>query len=201
MADMIEIIPRDKWAGLIGQVDLRPQVKVVLDQGNVGSCATEACTGAVMICRSTAGLPHVLLNPWSIYRVTSGGRDQGSSIDENLQFARDVGILPESYWPRSKGWKATPPQGWEAIANKNRIKEFYDCGNIPQVGSALLYGFSVPFGWQGHSCVLTKLVSPKEAEYLNSWGDWGDQGFGRIKLSSINFGYGAYCVRAVEPTL
>ncbi len=196
-ASAIEVIPRDKWAGLIGKVDLRPQVKVVLDQDNVGSCATEATAGAAMIVRSVAGQPHVLLNPWSIYRVTSGGSDRGSNIDSNLVFARDTGILPEEYWPRSKGWRATPPSGWEQVATKYRIAEFFDCANSAEIGTALLLGFPVVFGWQGHSCVLTSLLSTTVAAYLNSWGNWGDQGFGKIKLNSINYGYGAWALRVM----
>ena len=202
MADNIEIIPRSRWPEFIGHISLRPQVKVILYQNGVGSCATESATGAAMIVRAAAGLPHVLLNPWSIYRVTSGGRDSGSSIDTNLAFARDTGILPESYWPRSKGWRAAPPDGWKDVAAQYRIREFFDIRNTDEVGTALLKGFPVVFGWQGHSCVLTTLLSPTTALYLNSWdASWGDGGFGQIKLSSINFGYGAFAVRVMKATL
>ena len=194
-SEKIEVIPKARWKEFIGKVSLRPQVNVVLDQDGVGSCATESTAGADMIVRTSAGLPHVLLNPWSIYRVTSGGRDVGSSIDTNLAFARDTGILPESYWPRSKGWRATPPSGWENEAAKYKIVEFFDIKNAEEVGSALLKGFPVVFGWSGHSCVLTTLLSETTAEYLNSWGDWGDQGFGKVNLSAINYGYGAFAVR------
>lgn len=202
MADEIEVIPRDQWPALIANgVSLRPHVKTVLDQDGVGSCATESTTQSVMIGRSVAGVPHVLLNPWSIYRVTSGGSDRGSNIDANLEFARDNGILPESYWPRSKGWRATPPAGWKAVAAQYRIKEFYDIATVEEAGTALLLGFPVVFGWNGHSCCLTTLLSPTVAEYINSWGEWGDEGFGKVNLASINFGYGLFAVRAVEPTL
>ncbi len=197
-ASAIKVIPRDKWAGLIGRVDLRPQVRVVLDQDGIGSCSTEATAGAAMIVRATAGQPHVLFNPWSIYRVTSGGRDGGSNIDSNLAFARDTGILPDSYFPRATNrWNATPPSGWEQVAANYRIAEFYDCANSAEIGTALLLGFPVVFGWSGHSCILTSLLSPTLAAYLNSWGNWGDQGFGKIKLNSINYGYGAWALRVM----
>ena len=200
LADEIEEIPREQWSDLIGKVSLRKHVKQVLDQDGVGSCATESTTQGVMVCRDVAGLPFELLNPWSIYHWTSGGSDQGSNIDSNLEHARDKGILPESYWPRAKGWRATPPSGWATVAAKYRVKEFYDIGSIDEVGTALLKGFGVVFGWSGHSCMLTDLLSPTEALYVNSWGEWGDQGFGKIKLASINFGYGLFAIRSVEPT-
>ncbi len=195
LADVIEIIPREQWAGLIGTVNLRPKVRQILDQGSAGSCATESTTQAAMVIREVVGQPFELLNPWSIYHWTSGGSDSGSSIDDNLQHAREYGILPESYWPRSKGWRADPPDGWKDVAKAYRVDEFYDIANTEQVGTALLLGFPVVFGWQGHSCVLTGLLTTTTAEYANSWGDWGDEGFGTIKLSSINFGYGAFSVR------
>ena len=195
-ADAIEIIPRDKWAGLIGPVSLRPFVNQILDQDGLGSCATESTTQGAMIVRAVEGKPFGLLNPLSIYRVTSGGRDQGSSIDENLAFARQTGILPESYWPRSKGFRVEPPAGWRAVAAEYKIDEFYDVGTVVELGSALLKGFVVVFGWDGHSCVFTRLLSPTKAEYANSWGAWwGDAGYGILDLDSVHFGYGAFAVK------
>jgi hypothetical protein len=195
LADEIEIIPRDKWGGLIGQVNLRPFVNQILDQNGYGSCATESTTQGVQIARAVAGAPFVLLNPLSIYRVTSGGSDRGSSIDENLQFARDHGILPESYWPRSKGWRAAPPADWKSVAANYRIDEFFDVGTVEELGTALLRGFPVVFGWQGHSVIATRLLSATMFEYANSWGDWGDEGFGTLSLDSVNWGYGAFAVK------
>ena len=199
LSDKMDIIPRDQWAPFIGVVSLRPRVHVVFDQNGVGSCAAESATSALMIGRDVAGLPFTLMNSWTIYHFTSGGRDNGSSIDENLEFLRDNGVLPESYWPRSKGWRADPPSGWKDVAKRNRVKEFFDVGSTAEVGTALIRGYAVVFGWQGHSCILTALLSETKAEYLNSWDEtWGDHGFGQIRLDAINFGYGAWAVRTVE---
>jgi len=195
MADVIDTIPKRDWGDWIGKVALCANIRQILDQGSNGSCAWESTTQGVLIGRDVARLPFVLLNPLSGYHFTCGGRDQGSNIDSNLVHARDKGILPESYWPRSKGWRASPPDGWEDVAKQYQIEEFYDIRNTEEVGSALLKGFAVVFGWEGHSCILTRLLSSTTARYANSWGDWGDNGFGTIKLRSINFGYGAFAVR------
>jgi len=196
LADDIETIPRDKWAHLIGKVDLRLNVRQVIDQQNYGSCAACSTTQALMITRDVAGAPFTFLNPLSIYRVTSGGRDNGSSIDENLAFARDTGVLPENYWPYSKGFKAMPPTGWQHVAKGYRIQEFWDIGSVDELGTALLKGFAVVFGWQGHSCVFTRLLSDTEAEYCNSWGkEWNGNGMGRLRLNQVNWGYGSFALR------
>ncbi len=194
----VPTIPTGEWPALIGKVELRSCVNQILDQDGVGSCATESTSQATMIIRHVAGQPFVLLNPWSIYWYTSDGRDQGSNIDENLAYVRENGICPEAVWPRSKGWNTKPSAEALEAAKEYKIIEFYDCGSIAEIGSALLLGFPVVFGWQSHSCVLTQLLSTTKAEYANSWGDWGDKGYGYDDIRIVNWGYGAWCLRTAK---
>jgi hypothetical protein len=195
-SEKIPVIPVAEWGDLIGEVELRSCVTKIKDQNGYGSCATESTAQSDEIVRKLEGQEWVELNPLSIYHTTSHGRDQGSSIDENLAFARDYGICPESVWPRSKGWQVAPSAEAMEAAAAFKIGEFYDIGSTAEAGTALLLGFAVVMGWQGHSVVLTELLSPTIAAYANSWGaDWGDEGFGTIKLSSINFGYGMFAQR------
>jgi hypothetical protein len=197
-AENVPVIPTQEWPNLIGEIELRSFVTKIKDQDGVGSCATESTSQAVEITRRLEGQPWVELNPWFIYQTTSGGRDSGSSIDTNLAFVRENGIAPEAIWPRSKGWRARPSAEAVEAAKQFKIDEFYDCETTAEIGTALLLGFPVVFGWQGHSCVLTHLLNTTTAQYANSWAPtWGDEGFGTIKLSSINFGYGAFAVRTV----
>jgi len=201
LEDRMEVIPQSEWGDWIGNgdLDLGEHVDNILDQNGVGSCATESTAQGIMICRSLQGLPHVLLNPWSMYCFTSGGRDGGSNIDTNLDHARRIGILPMDVWPRSKGWRSKPSDDlMDKEASKYRIHEFFDCATIDEVGTALIRGMPVVFGWSGHSCILTDLLDRNNARYANSWHEsWGDNGFGTVRLSAINFGYGAFAVRTV----
>jgi len=196
--ERVKVIDPDEWPKLIGETELLSFVRKIKNQGSVGSCATESTSQAVEIVRNWEGQEWVELNPWFIYHTTSGGFDQGSSIDTNLRFVRDNGIAPESVWPRSKGWQATPSADAREAAKLYRIEEFYDITTTAEIGTALLLGFPVVFGWSGHSCVMTQLVNQTTAEYANSWGNWGDQGFGQLRLSSVNFNYGAFAVRTVS---
>ena len=196
--EKIQVIPVREWSDLLGDVSLRPCVSKIKNQGNVGSCASEAVSQSVEIIRCAQGQEWVELNPWSVYWSVSGGRDQGSSIDENLVYVRANGVCPESIWPRSKGWKTKPSAAALEAAKLYRIDEFFDITSIEELGTALLKGFCVQFGWNGHSVVMVELLDTQTALYCNSWSEsFGDQGFGTIKLSSVNFSYGAFCTRSV----
>jgi len=196
-ADSIKVIPSGEWDAAAKELgdDLRRKVWVVLNQGQVGSCATESTAAATMISRSIVGAEQVLLNPLFIYHTTSGGRDAGSSIDDNLEFARDYGIAPESVWPRSKGWQAKPSEEAIQVAKQYRIEEFYDISNINEFVSALLLGFPVVFGSNGHAVTAVQHMG-RYPLILNSWGDWEDHGFGQwCSYNAINWNYGAWALR------
>ena len=198
MSETVKVLSWDEIRDRIDPVlSLRPYVDHIFDQDGVGSCACEAATQAVQISRAKRGFPFVLLNPWSIYCYTSGGSDRGSNIDANLRFAQDNGILPMAVWPRSMGWRKKPPQKlYDRFGVHFRPDEVYDTSDTKQVATALTEQDAVPFGWQGHSCVLDHLLDDTFGEYANSWArTWGDKGFGKIKLRSIQFNYGAYGVR------
>ena len=177
-------------------------VSSVFSQGRVGSCAAEAATGALKLIRKFNGLPDVEVSPWSMYAFTSGGRDQGSSVGENLLHLRETGVLTMETWPRSIPWNRKPSKELlESEACKYRAVEYFDISNIQAVMTALTLNFPVPFGWRGHSCVLLQLASLTTAYYLNSWGSkWsetGMPGIGIIKLRDINFNYEAWALRSV----
>jgi len=175
---------------------MRKKVPVIFDQDGVGSCAWEACTQAITTCRAIANQPFVLFNPWFGYGYTND-RDNGSSIDENLRVAMVRGIAPESLHPRSKGWNSNPSD--EAVQKALEFKplEVYDVTNAREFKSALLQRFVVVYGRSGHAITAVELEDFDEICYANSWGNWGDNGFGHERLSrSVNYGYGAWAIRS-----
>lgn len=195
-ADKVPLIPEERWDELGSQITLRPHVKQLLDQDGVGSCAGEGTGYGVLIARAVAGLPPVPLNPWSVYAYSSGGLDRGSSIDENLRVAMELGIAPMEFWPRSKGWRAKPTGRAAEEALKYRIAEFWDITTKAEFVSCLLRGMPVVWGSKGHAVCAVQYQAAGPL-IINSWGEaWGDVGFGQwARWSQINWGYGAFAVR------
>jgi len=212
LRDRVAVIPRGEWDEILEgrttretELNGRADVIKIHDQGSTGSCATESTSQAIEVLGVRSGYDWEELNPWSIYRVTSGGSDRGSNIDDNLEFAREVGVLPTSYFPRYDDngkiinrWNAKPPAGWEEVAAKYRIIEWWDMTTVDEVGTALLLGYPVVVGWSSHSEVMVDLLPGEKAMVANSWStEWGDAGFHTEPLSKINWGYGAFAVRTI----
>ncbi len=195
----IQTIPRSDWSKYTGKISLRPFVKEIFNQGQVGSCASESAAQSVMITRAFAGVPHVSLNPYFVYNTVSGGRDRGSTLDANLKFMRERGCAPTSVWPRSQGWRARPSAEAIEAAKAFRIIEFYDIMSVDEMVTALFYGFPVVYGANGHAVVKIEHLNIREGLDVNSWGPgWKDGGFGvwapYSALSSM-LRYGAFAVR------
>ena len=195
MAEHIDVIPQEEWPEHIGDVSLKPSVGPIFSQGRVSSCAAEATTQAVVTSRAWAGLPEILLNPWTLYCFVTT-RDNGSSLDANLKRARDVGILPDRVWPRSEhAWNDRPPVDlFEEHAVK--IDEFYDLNSIDEFGTAQLVAHAIVYARKVHALMACELRNRRRFAFANSWGaNWGDNGFGEESLSVIEWRYGAFAVR------
>lgn len=202
-SEKINVIPKREWSDILddpNHVTLRSSVPVVLDQDGVGSCAAESATQTVMTLRSFHGQNFDLLNPWGLYHYSSGGRDGGSNLDTNCKYLRELGVPPESVWPRSKGFRARLSEEAKEAAKSFRIIEYYDIQTVEEFGTALLLGYPVSYGRRGHSIMGTDLVSEREFRMCNSWGDWKDAGFDVESFSGINWGYGAWAIRVATDT-
>lgn len=199
-----DVIPQSEWQQWIESgVNTSFYVWYVSNQKNVGSCASESgCNGLAAI-REAAGLPRVEFNPYGVYGRVNGGSDSGSTLSANLKFLRDYGAFPEAVWPRSKGWRENPSAAAYAEAKKYRIHEFYEVSSWLELGSALLRGWLIYWGYSGHAILGVDLLSDSKFRYLNSWGQWGSAspyssvpyGFGIANASSILWAYGVYAFR------
>jgi hypothetical protein len=202
----IKPISRGEWEERSNKITLRPFVRKVYNQGDVGSCASESKDQAVAICLAgkfggSDGASLVpLFNPYGTYHFVNGGSDQGSTLDDNLNFGREYGCFPESVWPRSKGWQTRPDDAAMAEAAKCKIIEYYDILSVEEFVTALLYGIPVTYGANGHAVTAVAHLHRQNApQIVNSWSEsWEDGGFGIwVPYSGLGdmLRYGAYAVR------
>jgi hypothetical protein len=161
----------------ITEMGLQPDLGLFLDRfkrQTDNSCAAESTAQAFQLCRKSRGGGFIEMNPLSLYHYTSGGDDRGSSIDDNLRYARDLGICPESVRSRSEGWKSRLSDAEKEAARANRIVEFLDVESKNEFAESLMLGFPTVFGWEAHAVVAVKLLRRyKSQQFFKAAGSWG----------------------------
>jgi|GEM_PF-5486785 len=111
----------------------------VLNQANLGKCNASATVGAFHNRRDLDGLPHVVLSDCFLYMNINRGRDQGSLLQDGMEFAKR-GVAPrklnldgENYTiPSDIYLKSQMPQKWYNIAVE-AAKGFctFECYKLP----------------------------------------------------------------------
>lgn len=197
-------IPREVWK----PVNLRPFCPPVKDQDGIGACNAFATVTATEIARAVAGLEYVPLSTGYLYGAINGQRDQGSMLEDAIEWmgkngtcdASTVGMLD---WQKGK-W----PAGVADKAKQYRVLEYFWTPEFDDFASGIQYGFAGNIGmmWAssdnpdgngylpdrvggragGHAIAVTGLVYENgkwALECQNSWSPkWGWDG-GRFKIS------------------
>lgn len=218
----VEIYPRSDWPDIVEQnADLSMLVGGIKNQGREGTCASQATAQAIEICwnLSFGKRRWVPFSPISIYKEVSPGPNSGSNIGDNMRQLRDVGCLPLNTGANAEllrrmglpadhvmpatGYYTRYPRSWKSTAAFFRGVEFYDVASFDELVSALLQNFPVVYGRAGHAICGVNVVresSVWHVKYANSWGNWGENGFGYDSeryISRAIASYGAFAVRAV----
>jgi hypothetical protein len=216
--ETVPIIPRKEWPDRVEAIDKAggmcdQLVTRIYNQRQEPSCTSNA-TGQSneVVQASQYGKDKVVhLSAISLY-MRVGSRSSGSSVSSNLKEMRDVGILPldneanRKAYPHvmaNTGYGTSYPDGWKDTAKLFRAQEWFDVEGVEGFITALILGFPVVYGRDGHAICgvrpvfINGLIHDK---YANSWGDWGDNGYGYDSESKIRAGatrYGCFALRAV----
>lgn len=215
--DSVEVIPESKWRDEVAAMDAAGGgcdllVTRTYNQKNEGSCVANACSQANEIIQAKQfGKDRVVhLSAMSLYKRIGSGPNSGAMVSDGLDEMAERGVLPlddEANKARFKhtmpntGWSNRYPEGWEETAKMFRAVEWFVINSRAGLITALLNQHPVVVGRAGHSiCYCRPMYEGTKlfVKYKNSWGAWGDDGYGYDSENLIRSSSGwAFALRAV----
>jgi len=189
------VIPREQWAARIAAnqaARFSPTMYVshMHFQAPEHSCVSNATTTAVEVVWFRQTGYQVKLSPMSLYCRMNSRRWGGSSVFGNLIEAAERGILPEDTPGNRRLFGShvthenTPyfqaselPSGWESTAKHFRPLLFFRIRTKEQFATALLRGWPIVDGRDGHSICHLELVV-KDGRFLSKYADSYGEGRG-----------------------
>lgn len=104
-----------------------------------------ACTG-MEFCWMQSGKPLLEFNPYFIYGLINGGRDQGAMISDALRALQQYGVCLKGDLPRGVMFRNQFPQ--KAFDNASRFKllKAFRCDSFEDICSAISLGFVCVLG-------------------------------------------------------
>jgi hypothetical protein len=218
--DTTEIIPESQWRQIFEEQKGKSAstlVTRIYNQMSEGSCVANACSQAHEVCQALQfGRSNVVhLSAISLYKRIGRSARSGAMVSDGLEEMAERGVLPlDDEANRAKfGSKVMPnvgfgtryPDGWEDVAKKFTAHEWTIIDTMPELITALFNHHPVVVGRSGHSiCYLDPIYDGNSlfVKYANSWGNWGDKGFGydsvRLIRSSSSWAFALRSVTAAN---
>lgn len=203
-------------------------VKEIKNQRNEGSCVGNMGTGGLqLIYAQQHGVEATpVLSAMSVYRNIGSSPQSGAMVSDCLDFISEHGALPQDTPENVAQFGAdvcTPATGWgtigrvaswsdkrKTVAKKFRLLEWSIFRTYEGIVSALLRGWFVGVGRQGHSIIYVRPAVRNGrvgVVFANSWGGgqngWGfgagnhPTGFGFDSESTVNSISWAFGMRAI----
>jgi hypothetical protein len=192
-------------------------VSRIYNQKQEGSCVANACCQSHEILQALQyGKDAVVhLSAISLYKRIGRSPGSGAMVSDGLKELSSRGALPlddeanrarflDKVMPNT-GFYEKFPADWENTANNFTIVEHHVIRSVEGMKTALVLGHPVVVGRQGHSICYCRLMLKNGryvVKYANSWGDWGDNGFGYDSEGQMRMSSGwAFAVRQVRREL
>lgn len=205
-ADAEEVLTDAEIDAAIEKIDedgggLDRLVTRIFNQKNEGSCVANACAQSNQIIQAKQfGKDRVTqLSAVSLYDLIGRSANSGALVSDGLRRMQDTGILPldtaenrakygECVMPNTGFKKNNRASGWQEVAKQFAGVEALIVRSVNALLTALVNGHPVVVGRQGHSicyCRPMRRNGRRVVKYANSWGDWGDGGYGYDSESQI----------------
>lgn len=218
-ADVVPVIPESEWKGHIERLDATGGgadkfVTRIYDQQQEGSCVANACAQAHEITQAKqVGLENVIhLSAISLYKRIGSSPQSGAMVSDGLEELAAKGILPlDTPENRTRfngvvmpntGFRLPYPANWQTVAAQLTAEEWFIVDSMGELVTALIHQDAVVVGRSGHSICYCRPVYDGGnllVKYANSWGSWGEEGFGYDSLRLIRQSASwAFALRSVK---
>lgn len=135
------------------KVDLRSKLSPIVNQGNLGSCTSNAIVSGLreywLRQESDSSLRLSRLFHYWHERQLEGtvNRDSGATVRDGMKVLQKIGVCPESEWPyQIAKFKEKPDGEAEQTAGSYRIGSYHRIHDLAGIKAALADGQPVVFG-------------------------------------------------------
>lgn len=140
---------------LPGAIDLRSKLSPVVNQGNLGSCTSNAIVSGLREywlkqendANANRRLSR-LFHYWHERKLEGTvNRDSGATVRDGMKVLQKIGVCPESEWPyRIAKFRDKPDSEAEETARAYRIDSYHRIQDLAGIKAALADGQPVVFG-------------------------------------------------------
>jgi C1A family cysteine protease len=156
--DVMYSAPMMSSGGLPAAVDLRPNCPPVYNQGELGSCTSQAIAGAIQYEQLKQGIPNFIPSRLFIYyntRLAMGtvNEDSGGMLRDGIKSVAREGSPPEDLWPYDvQKFNLKPSDEAYTEALKHQVVRYYRIPrDLNQMKSCLASGYPFVFGFTVYS--------------------------------------------------
>jgi len=202
-----DLIPRSEWPRLIQQQgDLTRLDPYIRNQGNEGSCVGNGAAAAFDRCQAIQHGKIVRTSAMSLYKRIGRSAGSGAYVGDALTELKERGILPLTgeagftHTHPATGFSKALPSGWESTASQFKVGEFWKISTFDEAATALFLGYGVVYGRARHCICGWQIVQDGGRwllKYKNSWGAWGENGFGYDSESYLRGGPDGFAIRTI----
>jgi hypothetical protein len=189
----VRMLTREDYDGPVYNIHVHGDESYVADGLGVHNCVANAFAQSNEIIQALQyGRDNVVhLSAMSLYKRIGRSASSGAMVSDGVAEMVKRGILPlDDEANRAKygsavmpntGWRTPFPSNWEATAKLFRGHEYFIIRNSRELFTALCRQYPVVVGRAGHSICYVRPMKQngrRVVKYANSWGNWGDNGYG-----------------------